>query len=93
MSECAKMCGKSANFEMAYFLHFIKIAQLLFQKGRMCENVQKMRFLNHTFLLLKKGDRTFSMIALFKVRKKSNLKICTFCAHFHTFAHFKRGIV
>jgi len=41
MGEFAKMCKKSAKFEIALLLYFKKIAQMLFQKGRMCKNVQK----------------------------------------------------
>jgi len=47
----------------------------------------------HTLLHIRPFWRSNCAITLIKVWKKCDFKVCTFFAHFQTFAHFERAIV
>jgi len=70
-------CVKKCKFWNCTFCTLKRSHNSSFKKGKCAKICKKSNFWIAQFLLLKKGDCTFSMTPLIKVQK-SNFKICTF---------------
>jgi len=97
VQNCAK---KGWILKLHFFCTLKRSHNCSFDKGECVKMCKKVEIPNHTFfLLLKKGDCTFSMIALFKVQKSTIPKFVFFAlfqrttksaiAHSHIFKEWR----